>query len=57
MKYRVEKRILPVEFFLNFYCMLQDINLKIGRDNPVRYFIKIVICAMLVLYEILLFIE
>ena len=32
--YRVEKRILLVEFFLNSYSMLQDINLKIGADNP-----------------------
>ena len=32
MKYRVEKRILPVEFFLNIYRMLQDIILKIGTD-------------------------
>ena len=31
--YRVEKRIMPVEFFLNIYSMLQDINLKIGTDN------------------------
>ena len=30
---RVEKRILPVKFFLNIYSMLQDINLKIGTDN------------------------
>ena len=28
-KYMVEKRILTVEFFLNFYSMLQDSNLKI----------------------------
>ena len=32
--YRVEKRILPVKFFLNIYSMLQDINLKIDTDNP-----------------------
>ena len=25
---------LPVEFFFNFYHMLQDMNLKIGTDNP-----------------------
>ena len=31
--YRVEKRILPVEFFLNIYSILQDINPKIGTDN------------------------
>ena len=31
--YRVEKRILQVEFFLNIYSMLQDINLKIGTHN------------------------
>ena len=31
--YRVEKRILPVELFLNIYSMLQDINLKNGTDN------------------------
>ena len=29
----MEKRILPVEFFLNIYSKLQDINLKIGTDN------------------------
>ena len=32
-KYRVEQRTLPVEFFLNFYTLLQDISLKIGSDN------------------------
>ena len=32
--YRVEHQTLPVEFLLNFYCMLQDMNLKIGTDNP-----------------------
>ena len=32
--YRVEKRILPVEFFTYFYSMVQDINLKIGMDDP-----------------------
>ena len=30
--YRVERQTLPVEFFLNFYRMLQDMNLKIGTD-------------------------
>ena len=32
--YRVEQQTLPVEFLLNFYRMLQDMNLKIGTDNP-----------------------
>ena len=32
--YRVEHQTLPVKFLLNFYCMLQDMNLKIGTDNP-----------------------
>ena len=32
--YRVEHQTLPVEFFLNFYRMLQDMNLKIGTDYP-----------------------
>ena len=31
--YRVEQQTLPVEFFLNFYHMLQDMNLKIDTDN------------------------
>ena len=30
----MEQQTLPVEFFLNFYRMLQDMNLKIGTDNP-----------------------
>ena len=34
LQYRVEHQTLPVEFLLNFYCMLQDMNLKIGTDNP-----------------------
>ena len=33
MVYRVEQQTLPVEFLLNFYHMLQDMNLKIGTDN------------------------
>ena len=32
--YRVENRILPVEVFVYFYSMVQDINLKIGIDDP-----------------------
>ena len=32
--YRVEQQTLPVKFFLNFYRMLQDMNLKFGTDNP-----------------------
>ena len=32
--YRVAQQTLPVEFLLNCYRMLQDINLKIGTDNP-----------------------
>ena len=32
--YRVEQWILPVEFFSNFYTMVQDTSLKIGTDNP-----------------------
>ena len=32
--YRVEQQTLPVEFFLNFYRMLQDMNLKFDTDNP-----------------------
>ena len=32
--YRVEQQTLLVEFLLNCYRMLQDINLKIGTDNP-----------------------
>ena len=32
--YRVGHQTLPVDFLLNFYCMLQDMNLKIGPDNP-----------------------
>ena len=31
---RVEKRILPVGFFVNFYSMDEDISLKIGIDDP-----------------------
>ena len=31
--YRVEQQTLPVKFFLNFYRMLQDMNLKISTDN------------------------
>ena len=30
----VENRILLVDFFVNFYSMLQDINMKIGIDDP-----------------------
>ena len=33
MVYRVEQQTLPVEFLLNFYRMLQDMNLKIGTEN------------------------
>ena len=32
--YRVDQRTMPVEFFFNFYTMLQDISLKIGTDYP-----------------------
>ena len=32
--YRVENRILPVEIFVYFYSMVQDINLKFGIDDP-----------------------
>ena len=32
--YRMEQQTLPVDFLLNFYRMLQDMNLKIGTDNP-----------------------
>ena len=31
--YRVSQRTLPVEFFLNFYGILQHINLKFGIDD------------------------
>ena len=34
MVYRVEQQTLPVESLLNFYRMLQDMNLKNGTDNP-----------------------
>ena len=34
LDYKVEKRILPVEFFVYFYSMVQDINLKIGIYDP-----------------------
>ena len=30
----MEQQTLPVDFLLNFYRMLQDMNLKIGTDNP-----------------------
>ena len=33
-EYRVEKRILPVEFYVYFYSMVHDINLKIGINDP-----------------------
>ena len=32
--YRVENRNLPVEIFVFFYSMFQDIDLKIGVDDP-----------------------
>ena len=32
--YRVEQQTLPDEFLLNFYRMLEDMNLKIGTDIP-----------------------
>ena len=31
--YRVEQQTLPVEFLLNFYRMLQNMNLKMDTDN------------------------
>ena len=31
--YRVSHRTLPLEFFLNFYGMLKDMNLKISTDD------------------------
>ena len=34
LDYKVEKRILSVEFFVYFYSMVQDINLKIGIYDP-----------------------
>ena len=34
LRYRVEHQTLPVEFFLNFYCILEDMNMKIGTDDP-----------------------
>ena len=30
----MENRILPVEVFVYFYSMVQDIYLKIGIDDP-----------------------
>ena len=32
--YRVEHQTLPVEFFLNFYRILEEMNMKIGTDDP-----------------------
>ena len=33
-RYRVEHQTLPVEFFFNFYRILEDMNMKIGTDDP-----------------------